>query len=110
MKIEELVDLAKQLQDRAEDQNAVRATMLEISAALADLLQMVERSGLDTAKALAAGLNEVRMGDIHMPPAVVHVPAPIVNVNRAAGGWEFKHYYLPDGRCDRTVATPLKQT
>jgi len=99
MQVEQLVDVVKQLQDRAAEQEALRATMLEIGTALSDIVQLLEKSGPETAKAIATALKNVRIGDINVPAPTVHM-APAV-------AWEFTHEAGRDGVITRSVARPI---
>ena len=83
-KIEELPALLKKLEDRAGEQEALRSTMLTIGTALADLLQLQERSGPDTAKAIAAASAGLKLGEIQ---ANVNVPQPLVQIGLVYRAW-----------------------
>lgn len=106
MNIEELPALLAKLEDRAGEQEAMRATMLEIGTTLADLLQLLERSGPDTAKAIAAALAGLKLGEIQ---ANVNVPQPLVQIMPAQPvmGWTFEHKYDAKGRATQSIATPI---
>lgn len=100
MDIKDLQTILDKIEDRAGEQEAMRSTMLEIGTALADIVQLLERSGPDTAKAIATALKSVRIGDIN-------VPAPVVHVTNQSAGWEFNHEYGPNGLIRRSTAKPL---
>lgn len=106
MSIEDFPALLKKIEDRAGEQEAMRSTMLEIGTALADILQLLERSGPDTAKAIAAALGGLKLGEIK---ANVTVPQPLVHVMPAlpAIGWTFEHQYDSKGRATRSIAKPI---
>jgi hypothetical protein len=78
MNLDELPALVKRLEDRASEAAAMQATQHEISAALRDIVTILERmekaQGL-AMLALAQSLQNLKLGDIHIPPATV-MPAP----------------------------------
>lgn len=106
MNIEDLPALLKKIEDRSGEQEAMRSTMLEIGTALADMLQLLERSGPETAKAIAAALGGLKLGEIK---ANVTVPQPLVHVMPppAVLGWTFEHQYDAKGRATRSIAKPI---
>lgn len=101
MNVQDLVAVVQRLEDRGAEQEALRITMAEISTSLADLLALLERSGAETAKAIAEGLKNVRLGQINVPAPVVHTEAaPQV-------AWEFTHETNRDGVIVKSVARPI---
>lgn len=118
MNINDLPELLKQLQDRASEQKALKDAFLEISSTMADILAMLEKSGPDTAKAIAAALRGIRIEattkapdvsvnvkptpvEVTVQPARVDVtvqapdikiPAPVVHfmpAEKTVGDWTF---------------------
>jgi hypothetical protein len=81
MNLNDLQKLVDQLQDRAGEQKALRDAFLEVGTALADILQMLEKQGPDTAKAIAAALKDIKLSMPEIKAPEFTLPAPQVTVN-----------------------------
>jgi len=95
--------LIERLEDSGARDKALTDAFLEVSTALADMLQLLEKQGPETAKTIAEALRsikvdvsgqpELKMPEIKfpdMPAPVVNVtvpefkiPAPVVNIERS---------------------------
>lgn len=80
-----LADGLKELVERAENSvgrdKALNDALLEMGTALADILQMLEKQGPETAKAIAAALRDIKVSMPEMKAPEVNIPAPQVTVN-----------------------------
>lgn len=125
----------RRLEGQAAEQEAMRAMVLEISTALADMMQMMEKAGPETARAIVAGLKELKLTaaaaqpinvdapvTVNVPQTPVQVDAPVtVNVPPAPppvihliekagkkhGGWKFDLETDNFGNLKSMTATPL---
>ena len=84
---------------------AVQAAAAEISSPLADLLAAIEKAGPDTARTIAAALENMRQ---EAPAVNVTVPVPEVTVTMpASAGWRFEVDYHPNGAIKGLTAKRL---
>lgn len=78
MNIEDLPALLSKLEDRGKEMEALQTTHFQIAAALRDVVTLLERmekaNGL-AMLALAQAMQNLKLGDIHVPPMTV-MPAP----------------------------------
>lgn len=110
-KTDPLVEISTALADIAEtlersdttSADAVRTAALEIVTPLAELLEAIKTSGADTARAVAGAIAATRQ-----EPPVINVPAPQVHVEvPAANGWRFDVDYHPNGAIKSMTARRL---
>lgn len=126
MNLNDLPKLLQQLEDRAGEQKALKDAFLEIGSSLADILSLLEKTGPDTAKAIAAALRGIRVEATMKAPDVtinvkptpvevtvqparvdvtvqapdIQVAAPVVHImppERSSGAWEFDFTYANNG-------------
>ena len=81
MNLSELQAFLSKAEDYAGRDKALTAAFMEVSTALADILQMLEKQGPETAKAIAAALRDIKVSMPEMKAPELKMPAPQVTVN-----------------------------
>lgn len=108
----DLTAFLKKAEDYAGRDKALHDAFMEVSTALADILQMLEKQGPETAKAIAKALQDIKFTcELKAPTVNIDVkPTPVqVNVQPAKvevqlmpaapdkGGWKFDFETAPSG-------------
>jgi hypothetical protein len=101
-----LADIAEALErGDARAADAARTAALEIVTPLAELLEAVKASGADATKAVAEAIAATRQQE----PPVINVPAPNVTVSMPpTAGWRFDVDYHPNGAIKGLTARRLE--
>lgn len=96
-----LADIAASLERQDELAEAIKASALEVSTPLAEMLEALQRLGPELTKSLTAALAAMPRQpaptvQVEAPPAQ---PAPVVNIETPhyTGGWRFDVDYHPNG-------------
>lgn len=95
MNVDELFQVLKKIEDRAAEQDALRTTLMEINAALCDVVVAMERSAPTTAAAIAQevgrALRSLRLDTPRADP----------------GGFEIDWQTDREGNIRKAIVTPI---
>lgn len=71
--VEDLMQMLQRIESADAAQEAQRELIIELKTAIVDLVDLLEKQGPMTAKAVAEGLRSAQLGQINVQPAPVQV-------------------------------------